>query len=255
MDHDQHIHISVRDLKSLYDWEKPWSLGDLVPNNDAPPVPGHPTVKYGSLGEPVALVQKLLALNPPEFNTDTRGVVTKAMDRVLGRPDPTPLPWFGPRTERAVKDFQTSKAGLVVDGIVGPYTWRALEGGPVSQVNRNIIATVFGGVSDPNRSAYTDKLLNDTEYYVALPYRFVGLRPKVLVTNRSNGETVVAPIEDIGPWNINDPYWVKGARPQAESGTDLKGRKTNRAGIDLSPAVAKALNINGKGTVDWQFVA
>lgn len=35
---------------------------------------------------------------------------------------------FGPRTERAVTDFQRGH-GLVVDGLVGPQTWQALVGG------------------------------------------------------------------------------------------------------------------------------
>ena len=34
---------------------------------------------------------------------------------------------FGPMTERAVKQVQ-KRAGLVVDGIVGPHTWKALRG-------------------------------------------------------------------------------------------------------------------------------
>ncbi len=69
------------------------------------------------------------------------------------------------------------------------------------------------------------------------------------------GKSVDCSIVDVGPWNINDPYWLRGARPQAESGTDTTGRHTNRAGIDLTPAVAKALGIDGKGTVDWEFIS
>jgi hypothetical protein len=34
----------------------------------------------------------------------------------------------------------------------------------------------------------------------------------------------------------------------------MTGRETNKAGIDLSPALAKLLEIDGMGTVDWEFV-
>lgn len=119
---------------------------------------------------------------------------------------------------------------------------------------QDITASVFGGTSDYNVSAYDeDKVLNDTDFYVALPDRFEGERPKVQIWNRASGEVATATIEDVGPWNIDDPYWDTGDRPQAESGTDMSGRTTNGAGIDLSPALAKALKVDGMGTVDWSF--
>jgi N-acetylmuramoyl-L-alanine amidase len=117
-----------------------------------------------------------------------------------------------------------------------------------------ITASVFGGEADYNVSAYDEqKVLNDTDLYVALPDRLEGERPRVVVYNRATGSMAVAEIWDVGPWNIDDPYWDKGTRPQAESGTDMTGRKTNGAGIDLSPALASELGINGMGTVDWEF--
>jgi hypothetical protein len=123
------------------------------------------------------------------------------------------------------------------------------------EVQTEIKASVFGGESDYNVSAYDeDKVLNDTDLYVALPDRFEGERPKVMVINRENDRFTTASIEDVGPWNIDDPYWVKGTRPQAETGTDMSGRKTNGAGIDLSPALAKAIGIDGMGMVDWHFI-
>ena len=88
--------------------------------------------------------------------------------------------------------------------------------------------------------AYTGGInITDDELGVALPYRFKGERPTIRVFK--DGKSVDCEIVDVGPWNINDPYWETGARPQAESGTDNTGRRTNKAGIDLTPAAADAL--------------
>jgi len=118
-----------------------------------------------------------------------------------------------------------------------------------------IVCTVFGGEDDYNVSAYDeDMVLNDIDLYVALPDRFEGERPLVRVCNPELGICEIAEIWDVGPWNTNDPYWETGDRPQAESGTDMSGRKTNSAGIDISPALAEALGIDGMGLVDWDFL-
>lgn len=116
----------------------------------------------------------------------------------------------------------------------------------------NIVATVFGGSEDPNNSAYDNHIINDDELGVALPARFEGTRPKVRVF--SGGRVVDCMIVDVGPWNTTDKYWETNTRPQAESGEDLSGRTTNKAGIDLTPAAALALGIDGKGVVDWMFL-
>lgn len=128
----------------------------------------------------------------------------------------------------------------------------APSGSPASAqpgVLTNITATVFGGA----KSAYGGPI-DDTKPGVALPARFEGARPQVQVTNHITGKSVVCDIVDVGPWNTHDPYWQNYGRPQAESGVDFTGRKTNGAGIDLTLAAANAIQIDGKGRVDWAFV-
>jgi N-acetylmuramoyl-L-alanine amidase len=121
-----------------------------------------------------------------------------------------------------------------------------------------IVCTVFGGSGDPNDSAYQPyDPITDEEVSCALPARITDahLARMVEVRNQENGKTVICRIRDIGPWNIDDYAYVFGDdRPQAESGTDKKGRTTNRAGIDLTPAAAAAIGLEGKGTVSWRFV-
>lgn len=121
--------------------------------------------------------------------------------------------------------------------------------GPVDGVHTNITATLFGG----QKSAYGGAI-NDSSPGVALPFRFAGARPRVRVTGKRNGVSVDCDIVDVGPWNTNDPYWQTGTRPEAETGTDHTGRKTNNAGIDLTLAAATATQIDGKGLVDWEFI-
>lgn len=113
----------------------------------------------------------------------------------------------------------------------------------------DIVATMFGGQA----SAYGGAI-DDNANGVALPFHFTGSRPQVRVTSKRSGQSIVCDIVDVGPWNTHDAYWQTGSRPQAETGTDMSGRNTNRAGIDLTFAAAKALQIDGKGLVDWEFV-
>jgi D-alanyl-D-alanine carboxypeptidase len=115
-----------------------------------------------------------------------------------------------------------------------------------------VTGTMFGGPGDDQAVAYGDVATGwPNRPGVALPFRFSGPRPKVIVS--ANGETVTCQIVDVGPWNTNDPYWMTGTRPQAESGTDMSGRRTNHAGIDLTPAAAAAIGLIGKSQVAWFF--
>jgi uncharacterized protein (TIGR02594 family) len=119
-------------------------------------------------------------------------------------------------------------------------------------MHSGITATVFGGAADRNTSAYDGHVITDSELGVALPYHFKSAKPQVRVWKDSR--SVVCDIVDVGPWNTNDPYWQTNGRPQAESGTDMTGRHTNLAGIDLTPAAAKIIGVDGKGIVSWEFV-
>lgn len=68
-------------------------------------------------------------------------------------------------------------------------------------------------------------------------------------------KSCIAIVLDVGPWNVQDDAYVfGGARPQAESGTDLSGRKTNGAGIDLGEKVWSLLGMTDNGEVYWEWV-
>lgn len=121
-----------------------------------------------------------------------------------------------------------------------------------------ITATVFGGPDDAmagGTPAYGATGAWWERPGVALPARFKGARPKVRVHH--NGRSVECEIIDVGPWNTKDPYWETGTRPLAEQGIRQAGlgrAPTNKAGIDLTPAAARAIGLNGKGIVDWEFI-
>lgn len=132
-----------------------------------------------------------------------------------------------------------------------PVALAASAASPIGQLHTRITATYFGGP----KSAYDGgHPIDDNTPGVALPARFEGPRPRVRVTNCKTGASVDCDIVDVGPWNTHDPYWETNTRPQAESGVDTTGRKTNTAGIDLTLAAAKAIQIDGKGLVDWSFI-
>jgi Putative peptidoglycan binding domain len=209
-----------------------WAALDKIPEigGDPDSPSNRPILRKGSKGEHVRTVQRLLELD------------------VDGH--------FGAITEAGVKGLQRG-AGLLVDGIVGPMTWHVLDQFEQTPTDRDwqrgIVCTVFGGKADPNKSAYEDRWIDDDEHGLALPFRFKGDRPQVDVVNRATGKLVTCDVVDVGPWNTNDPYWETGKRPQAESGKDMSGRPTNLAGIDLTPGAARAIGLDGKGTVDWAF--
>jgi hypothetical protein len=141
-----------------------------------------------------------------------------------------------------------------IEGMAKPITPLAPTPEPASKGYTNIIATVLGGAGEDKSRAYDRHGIDEAELGVALPFRFKGARPEVKVTNPANRQSVVCKIVGVGPWNSTDRYWASGGRPQAESGKNKRGRKTDRAGIELTPAAARLIGLDGKGTVEWEFV-
>lgn len=131
-----------------------------------------------------------------------------------------------------------------------------------------IETTVFGGAKDPNNSAYPPfGYINDQVLGCALPWKWPTnkVRPQIEVRNCANGKTVIIDILDLGPWMVDDDYWLGDERPVAEvcfkdrrplpSGPN-KGRiPTNGAGLDLTPAAADAIDLKGKGVCDFMIIS
>jgi hypothetical protein len=99
--------------------------------------------------------------------------------------------------------------------------------------------------------------INNSVSFVALPSEAAKFQ-RVVVSYPNSGKYTTAIVLDTGPWNTDDDEYVfGGARPQAESGVDKSGRKTNGAGIDLGEKVRKDLDIpdnEDNAIVDWWFV-
>ncbi len=89
------------------------------------------------------------------------------------------------------------------------------------------------------------------DLFVALPHpSALGRDVEVRYGNRS----MVVPVLDVGPWNIDDPYWRDDDRPASEAGRGYYRRPSNPAGIDLSDAVFAALGLSDNDHVEWRFV-
>ena len=114
--HTDHLHVelswnSARTLTTERVQQVLGGNGGATPAPSPTPNPGaRPTIRRGSKGDAVREVQRIL-------NAWYPGLSRLAVDGD-----------FGPATEARVKYMQ-SRAGLAVDGIVGPNTWRRLLGG------------------------------------------------------------------------------------------------------------------------------
>src|SRR6266850_4900823 len=113
---------------------------------------------------------------------------------------------------------------------------------------KKVLSTREGLIGEKTASGY---IIDEHVPFVALPSK-KGLYRAVKV--RRGTKQIIALVLDVGPWNIHDDaYVLYNSRPQAESGTDMFGRKTNKAGIDLSEKVWKYLDMTDNGDVEWEF--
>jgi hypothetical protein len=104
---------------------------------------------------------------------------------------------------------------------------------------------------DVGRRTSTGLLIRPDSMFVALPHKSaLGKNVELRYGNR----VLVVPVLDVGPWNIDDPYWQAGDRPAAERGRGFYRRPSNRAGIDLSDPVFAALGLRDNDFVEWRFV-
>ena len=93
----------------------------------------------------------------------------------------------------------------------------------------------------------TGHVIRHGDVFVALPsVKALHRTVRVSYGRRS----ITCPVLDVGPHHTNDPYWVKGTVPRAQT------TRRNHAGIDISDGAWKALGITRKiGTVriTWKF--
>ena len=132
----------------------------------------------------------------------------------------------------------------------------------------------FGGFDDPDHriadgsrpAAFRPK---ENPFYFALPYGELAeddsvkpdvsrvpwydgqriARSRSILKNRwievrLGDRSVYAQWQDVGPFGEDDRDYVFGDAPPAET----------RSGLDLSPAAAAALGLDGRGRVSWRFV-
>lgn len=95
------------------------------------------------------------------------------------------------------------------------------------------------------------QIIRPDSRFVALPHwRALGRMVEVRYRDRA----VVVPVLDVGPWNIDDAYWERSARPASERGRGAYRKPVNTAGIDLSDPVFAELGLPTNDVVEWRFV-
>lgn len=139
--------------------------------------------------------------------------------------------------------------------------------------NRNWVET-YGGIDDPtNRCGYQpcDFIPLENPFYFALPFGDHdkrGLKSQEVLSQIPWYENEVAPYESLlknrwirvmyddktayAQWEDVGPYYNDDAEYVFGDNDDLP--RSDRAGLDMSPALDDYLGTNGRADVSWQFV-
>lgn len=150
----------------------------------------------------------------------------------------------GSAARRRKQRLITGLLALAVGALTTLTVRAALEPGPWQRV----YATREGEIG---KRTSTGLVIRPDSLFVALPHP-AALHKEVEV--RYGARAIVVPVLDVGPWNVNDAYWVGSRRPAAERAQGKYRTPSNRAGIDLSNPVFAALGLRDNDVVEWRFV-
>jgi len=115
-----------------------------------------------------------------------------------------------------------------------------LPAGFTPKENPFYVALPYGDYTDDNKLKDSVKKIH--WYDGPIPKGGSILKNQWVKINRL-GKSVYAQLEDVGPFEEDDVDYVFGTNPPK-----------NQIGIDLSPATAEYLGIDGQGIVSWEFV-
>ncbi|HET9992767.1 MAG TPA: hypothetical protein VFQ65_29735 [Kofleriaceae bacterium] len=139
------------------------------------------------------------------------------------------------------------KLGALAVIATGFLIWRIEDARQPGSWQR-VLATREGQIGD----------ITATRMRIRADSRFVALPDPAalgrMVEVRHGDRVVIAKVLDVGPWNIDDPYWEHDARPASERGRGAYRTPVNKAGIDLSDPVFAELGMRDNDIVEWRFV-
>jgi hypothetical protein len=151
------------------------------------------------------------------------------------------------RTARRRRPTSRWRLALLAAAAIGFSIWRIYDARQPGSWQR-VLATREGQIGDITA---TRMRIHADSRFVALPDpTALGRMVEVRYVDR----VVVVRVLDVGPWNIDDPYWEHDARPASERGRGAYRTPVNTAGIDISDPVFTELGMRDNDVVEWRFV-